>query len=236
MRSRSCPVLLLTLLFLPFGGVPWVSAQTPIREVKVDCGPVLQKMRDDFATEPGRLLLALEDALTTSEPCACSIVRTAVDLAGREPEITVQILITALRQLPASAARISECILQEAPAAAPAIRAALARELGEKSPELLAGQPSAAEAGEPISADGGKNPVGKNPLPPAPEVPVAELDTEAGVLPSIETSGIYISSRKGSAAPAPSPPAPRPGLPRPIFTIKNRPLRPILPATSSTPD
>ncbi len=155
-------------------------------------------MRADFAKDPGRLVLALEDALTTSEVCACPIVRTAVDLAGRDPALTSQILIAAIRLMPAAAAVLTDCVLLEAPSTAPAIRTALAKELGENAPELLAqaknitaeSVPTGAEPPSVTLVDG----AGKNPVAVAVPEPATTESEPENLFPSVGVSGIYITA------------------------------------------
>ena len=236
MRSCLRSVLRLVLSGLAVVAHHGASAQSIERNPGQNCSSVLQKMRADFAVEPGRLLLAMEDALATSEPCVCAIVRTAVDLAGREPELTIQILIAALRLLPASAARISECILQEAPAAGPALRAALAQELGEKAGDLLIGQVPLSPAEEPTEVGIEKSPLGKQALPVHNVEPTGESEKLAEIFPTIAISGIYIVLRAGTPSSAPPWSVPFQVVHPIVYTTKRSPFRPLLPVTPSTPE
>ena len=219
-------------------GTAALSAQVPARTVKMDCAAVLLKMRTDIATDPGRLVLAMEDALTSSEACACPIVRAAVDLAGHQPKLIGELLIAAIHMLPASAAEITECVLLEAPEAASTIRATLAKELGEKSPELL----PAAEATAPVAGDsgkeGGKSPVsappaGKEPVPAIPAAPALEPDEyEDYYYPAVGVNGIYFTSRAVPVIPGKTV---QPEIIQSVTTKKKPPRRPVSPVTESSP-
>lgn len=210
---------------------------------KFDCAPVLLQMRTDFAVDPGRLILAVEDALTTNEICVCPIIRTAVDLAGRDPAVTSKIVTSAVRQAPRSAASIIECALTEAPGAAAAIRAAVSAELGDSAAEWLdngesAPDSTAGSAESSVESSGkqtvstgpglAKGVVGKMPLPPEPEI------VDEG-WPQVGVSGIYVTSPGRS-------PADRvekrkiPVVRKFIFRKKKIIYRPCSPATRDFPE
>jgi hypothetical protein len=222
-------------------GAMSLPAQSPARTVKWDCAPVLKKMRKEIARDPGRLILAMEDALTTSEACVCPIVRSAVDLAGHEPALTCEILIAAIRLLPAAAAQVTECVLLEAPETVGAVRAALAAELGEKSPELLAVPGGPGVIAEGTGNNGGKSPAeaastGKSSVPPPAAIPAdAQQDDEENEeldYPSVRVNGIYLISGPASANPGKTPPS---KIIRSISTKKIPPQRPVSSVTESSP-
>jgi hypothetical protein len=226
-----------------------------------DCGSVLAKMKTDFAKEPDRLILAVEDAITTNEACACRIVRTAIDFAAHDPALTSQIVIAAIRMTPSAAAEITECALAEAPETAATIHAALSKELGPTAPRLLnstAGKPPV----EPITADpaeiepsepslavnsaGGKSPLGKAPVSAAP-LPTPESETtpesefsdafgEAD-MPAIGKTGVFFFSPKARAnRETINSQSVKFNTLRQISTTRQRPpLRPVAPVTSSSP-
>ena len=232
-RRLAVPVLCLVT------GVP-VSAQTAAKTVKVDCRPVLEKMRTDIAADPGRLILALEDALTTNEVCFCPIVRMAVDLAGRDPALSCQILIAAIHLLPASSSQITESVLLEAPDAAPAIRSALSKELGEKSPELLNAAVGNSTDPSPPAMENGKSPAGKQsllPFPPSyPDSLISSEDLEVEFFPTVGVAGIYFTSPARAYSTGTSRKMTPEIIHRSVITFKNRPHRPIFPVTRSIPE
>ena len=229
--------LVLTGAFVVLPGP--VSAQETIRTLKVDCKEVLEKMRNDIAIDPSRLVLAMEDALTTSELCCCAIVRTAVDLAGRDPALSSRILIAAIHFLPASSAQLTECVLLEAPSAATAIRAALAKELGEKSPELL--NPVVAEprtGSHPPKVERGSS-FGKQPIPaPSPEAnePGPAAGESAGqFFPTLRVSGLYLTSPARANSQGRGGISPKIIL-QTTIRLKNQPYHPVSPVTQSVPE
>ena len=217
----------------------WGLGQPQTSSVKVDCSAAMQKMRTDFAIDPGRLVLALEDALTMNEVCACPLVRTAVDLAGHDPVLCSNLLLAAINLLPHATAEITECVLLEAPEAGPAIRASLARELGEKTPGLFDNTVVNGAGSPPPVVQDGKSSIGKQPIPVAltQSPPEAAVDSEGEVnFPiNIGASGIYfLSTPRAEHSPMPQI-REHVGF-RPTFTTKTPPRRPVLPATRSTPD
>ena len=239
MRRRLFPVLLQVMPGLLLLGADLLHAQSGTKTTKVDCAPVLEKMRADIAADPGRLILAVEDALTTNEACACPIIRTAVNLAGRDPTLTPQIVVAGVRLAPSAAARITECALMEAPDSAEAVRAALAKELGEGAvPWLAAEAPEAREVGtiEPVPGEGdqGKAPV-KGYTAPLAESGAHPDDLEES-WPTVGISGLYVvmPSPNGTSAPISS--LERVVTPRIITTRKKLPRRPSSPLTRHIPE
>lgn len=147
-----------------------------------DCRETLDRLKADFAREPGRLLLAVEDALTTQEACACLVVKTAVDFAATDRTLTGQIVVIAIRTAPAAAARIADCALAQSPGAASAIRAALSQELGENAPDFL-------ESGAPPTPAHGKAP---GPVKASQDgAPVEMTEITEKSWPAVGVSGIY---------------------------------------------
>lgn len=96
---------------LPTGGTD-SQAQAgikTIKTIKIDGASVLEKMRADIVADPDKLILAVEDAFTIIEAGACPIIRTAVNLAGRDPSLTPQIVVAGVGLAPSVAARNTEC-------------------------------------------------------------------------------------------------------------------------------
>ncbi len=218
-----------------------LHAQSGVKIIKVDCAPVLEKMRADIAADPSRLILAVEDALTTNEACACPIIRTAVNLAGRDPSLTPQIVVAGVRLAPSAAARITECALMEAPDLAETVRAALAKELGEGAVPWLAPAaepPAVTEViptePEPGTDNQGKTPVSGNTAPLAESK--ASSDDPEEFWPAVGISGIYVvmPSQNGAAASVTS--LESVVVPRIITTRKKLPRRPSSPLTRHIPE
>ena len=221
-----------TILLFGLGTLP---AQLPMRTVKVDCSDVLKKMRHDISVDPGRLVLAMEDALTLNEVCVCPIVRGAVDLAGREPQLVSEIMTAAIQLLPAAAARITECVLLEAPEAAPEIKATLAKVLGEKALQWF---PTARGPGGPEATAlpaSGKFPVGKESLPaPLADSIGSETAVEAPVThPEVGVNGIYFTARPVAAKTEKSSVK---LVIRSVPYAKIPTRRPVFPVTETAPD
>jgi hypothetical protein len=224
--------------------VPSAGAQSPVKRKeppseKTDCSLVLQKMRRDFAIDPGRLVLAMEDALTTEELCVCPIIRTAINLAGHDPSLTAKLVLAAIRMIPNAAARVTECALQEAPETAPALKLALAKELGEKSVAWLS-----EKSPEPA---GGKSPVAKSPAgkESSPLQPTTGADGEPNPLtddgffedsPAVGISGIYATSPARGGRIQGGTDIHSVPTKEIITTIPAKPRRPVFPITRDSPE
>ena len=239
MRRPSISLLLLVVPGAMLWGDP-VHAQSGAKTVKVDCSAVLEKMRADIAVDPGRLILAVEDALTTNEDCACPIIRTAIDLAGRDPALTTQIVVAGIRMVPSAADRITECGLAEAPAATIAIRAALSKELGEAATPWLAPVPdspppedSGSPAPEPVI--GAKYPAGKAPALVAATSQLESASDAEEFWPAVGISGIYVIPPIANRNPPFSSP-PGKVVRKVITTRKTPPRRPSSPLTRDIPE
>ena len=231
MRRPLFSVLLLVMPGILLSGGARLHAQSGIKTIKIDCAPVLEKMRADIAADPGRLILAVEDALTTNEACACPIIRTAVNLAGRDPSLTTQIVVAGVRLAPSAAARITECALMEAPDSAEAVRAALAKELGEGAVPWLAPAPAPPAATGTVPADPEPEVDGKGQAP-VKEAAAAPVDDAESFWPSVGISGIYVimPSQLGTGAPIAG------VVQRVISTRKKLPKRPSSPLTRHIPE
>ena len=184
-------------------------------------------MRADIAADPGRLILAVEDALTTNEACACPIIRTAVNLAGSDPSLIPQIVVAGVRLAPSAAVRITECALMEAPDSAEAVRAALAQELGEGAVPWLT--PTAATGTVPADPEPEVDRKGQAPVKVAAAAPA---DDAAPFWPSVGISGIYVvmPSQRPAGAPIAG------VVQRVISPRKEIPKRPSSPLTRHIPE
>jgi len=220
-----------------------LHAQSGAKTIKMDCAPVLEKMRADIAADPGRLILAVEDALTTNEACACPIIRTAVNLAGRDTTLTPQIVVAGVRLAPSAAARITECALMEAPDSSAAVRAALAKELGEGAVPWLAPAAVAPAVTEAVNAepepgtgsdDQGKASVSGDTASPG-ESKMATDDPEE-FWPTVGISGIYVVMPCGNGTAAPVSSLERVVIPRIVTSRKKLPRRPSSPLTRHIPE
>ena len=212
-----------------------VLGQADGATMKMNCAAVLDRMRTDVAKDPGRLVLAVEDALTTSESCSCVIIRTAVDLTGRDPALFSQILIAAIRVLPASAAELTACVLLEAPEAETVLRAALARELGDRAPGLLTDRPRPHQADNAAHPDAVANETGKSPVEIISPVPAPVGENDLSIYPVVGVSGIYFIPTARAIARG-SRGLLHPAIPRNVLTtIRNTPRPSGSPVTSSAP-
>jgi hypothetical protein len=204
--------------------------------VQADCAGVLARMKADFAREPGRLLLAVEDALATNEICVCPIVRTAVNFAGADHGLVGQVVVTAVRMVPSAASRAVECAALESPEAVPAIQQALSRELGDKGPALLApATPTPSEAPEalpPLAED--QAAVGKAPAPAPPDN--NETDEVLEAWPAVGVSGIYYAPLARGSFSSGDKNSREVKKFHIIRTVKIVPRRPASPVTRSSPD
>ncbi|MDB6069164.1 MAG: hypothetical protein JWL81_335 [Verrucomicrobiales bacterium] len=204
-----------------------------------DCRGTVETMKADFAREPGRVLLAVEDALTTQETCVCPVVRAAVDFVGSDSALTAQIVVTSIRAVPSAAARITECAISQSPEAAEAIRSALARELGVPSPEWLKPSATTSIVSEPAPVDPAAvaNAIEKNsvtPISPEGQEPEADYGFGGDDWPTVNVSGIYVLSMAGNGVrTAPVLPS---RLSEQVFSGKKKTVHsPILPVTPNIP-
>ena len=224
------------LLLLVTGSLLTATAGAQTR--KVDCSDVLAQLKRDFAARPGRLALAVEDALTVSEACACPIIQQAAELAGRDPVLTGELVAAALRVAPSAAATIVECALDRVPEASSNIRGAIDRVLGERASDVLAANPKNSQLqtdAVEVTDVSGKEPIGKGPVgkQPVGKEPLISVDTEdfESIVP-VGLSGIYLFS-----------PATRGGIVeretrRTIVKVVKRErivIKPSIPATPSHP-
>lgn len=215
---------------------PPASGPSPLRPA--DCRNTLETLKLDFAREPGRILLAVEDALTTQETCACPVIRTAVSLAGTDSALISRIVITAIRAVPAAAARITECAITQSPDSAEAIRAALAKELGTPAEAWLDPRSAPEKSSEPESASVAAVEQGKNAVsPPIPDDATAgeEADFDEETWPTVGISGIYSvfspANRVRNASEDPVPHLEQ------LFSGKKKTVQPpIFPVTRNIPE
>ena len=165
---------------------------------------------------------------------------TAIDLAGRDPALTTQIVVAGIRMVPSAADRITECGLAEAPAATIAIRAALSKELGEAATPWLAPVPdspppedSGSPALEPVI--GGKAPAGKKPALVAATSQLESASDAEEFWPAVGISGIYVIPPIANRNPPFSSP-PGKVVRKVITTRKTPPRRPSSPLTRDIPE
>ena len=235
MRGALLAICRVAVLSVGFAASETLLGQTGGATIKMDCAAVLDRMRADISKDPGRLVLAVEDALTTSETCSSVIIRTAVDLTGRDPALSSKILIAAIRVLPASAAELTACVLLEVPEAEAVLRAALAGELGDSAPGLLVDRPGLHRTANASNHEGAAILTGKSPVPITHPVPAPVEADDFSIYPVVGVSGIYFIPAARAIARLSS------GLPHPVITrpalttLRNTPRPSGSPVTSSAP-
>lgn len=241
------PLMSVGMFFVTGYTVSAQNSDTGIREAK-GCQEVISTMKAAIAKEPGRLIICMEDALTTQESCICVIIREAVSYAGEDHLLVGQLVVAAIRMVPSAAAKIAECAMMESPGAAPSVRAALSKELGKpagnwlettdgqaptSSEEPSAVVPSAQNI--PTEEKTGKEPAGKA-LVEEKEDSGENLEEPMDFAwPDVGVSGIFLASpaRSGQS----QRPEKHPNIPTiTIITTKITPRRPVLPVTRSSPD
>lgn len=179
MKHFSCLVLM-----LQFSGFAPAFAGPAAK--KSDCGPVIKALRSEIAARPSRVLIAVEDALTMNEQCACEIIKASIEATRADAKLVGQIVFTALQSAPGMSATIVECAVEAAPYAAEEIRSAMQQALGDKAVKT---REDAAEAGDMAPAKeveaGGKEaaPTGKATVESGKEL-VARATTMTEAAPS----------------------------------------------------
>ena len=176
------PLLIGTLAATLFVGLMAANAADPKPEVK--CSEVIAKLEADIAKDPTRVLLAVEDALTTNDACSCDIIKTAITISKADHKLVGEIVSTAINTSPTTASTIGECALTAAPGAAKEIKAAMQAALGQGDG---GGKEPITSGKEPITA--GKEPImGKDVVTAPPVAP----ESDFGPSP-VEVTGIYFS-------------------------------------------
>ena len=173
-------------------GLQPLSAADSKSEVK--CIEVIARLRNDVAADPTRVLMAVEDALTTNDSCTCEIIKTAISTSKADNKLVGEIVSTAIAASPTTASTIGECALTTAPGAAKEIKAAMQNALGQgDGVGNEAGTKSSSAAGKaPVSS--GKEPVAGKEIVIAP--PVTPDDDYAIDVP-LNATGIYLSLPAG---------------------------------------
>ncbi|MBP7948551.1 MAG: hypothetical protein KA004_02765 [Verrucomicrobiales bacterium] len=186
-----------SILSTAFAGLFLFAASTQ-GQTPAKCDETLKKLEAEIAKEPSRILLAVEDAVTVAEHCACDIVKTAIATSKADPKLVGEIVSTAVTAAPAAASTIGECALAASPEAASEIKKAMQAALGQGDSGASDDQSSQGSGKEPIAS--GKEPVaGKEPItsgkqPVAGKEPVAppaktEDDFTGGAL---APTGVYL--------------------------------------------
>ncbi len=172
---------------------------------KVKCTEVIAKLQNDIAADPTRVLLAVEDALTTNDTCSCEIIKTAITASKADNKLVGEIVATAIAASPTTASTIGECALTTAPGAAKEIKTAMQNALGQGDG---AGDESKASTGsgkEPVGS--GEQPVvsGKEPITGKDIVtaPPATSSDDYGAPAPLNIAGIYLSVPTGGAVGTP---------------------------------
>lgn len=171
-------------------------------DTTVKCTEVIAKLQNDIAADPTRVLLAVEDALTTNDACSCEIIKTAITTSKADNKLVGEIVATAIAASPTTASTIGECALTTAPGAAQEIKAAMQNALGQGDG---AGDEASASKGagkEPVSS--GKEPVvsGKEPITGKDIVtapPATSEGDDYGAPAPLNIVGIYLSVPTGGA-------------------------------------
>lgn len=173
--------------------------------VKPECATVVEHLTNEVKKDPTRLLLAVEDALTLNDKCACEIVSTAIKISKADSDMVGRIVTTSVQAAPTSASSIAECALAAAPKSADAVKKAMKAALGQgdtdTEPTAEAGDSSSGKevvGKEPVAMSSGKEVVGKEPIDkqiiPAPK-PIEGGDDYGS--PMLNTSGVYLFTPAG---------------------------------------
>lgn len=171
------------------GIVPAISAEP---HKKPNCIEVATKLEQEIATEPARVLLAVEDALRANDACACQVIKSAISLSKADPKLVGEIVSTAISTSPSSASAIGECALRESPSASKEIKDAMKNALGEGDG---GGKEPITSGKAPVTSSPGKNIV-VAPPPPTPE----SNDFDGYMGDWLSPSGIYFSVPGGGTS------------------------------------
>ena len=201
-------LLILSLAATLFTGLQPMQAA----EGKVKCTEIIAKLQNDIASDPTRVLLAVEDALTTNDACSCEIIKTAITASKADNKLVGEIVATAIAASPTTASTIGECALTTAPGAAKEIKAAMQNALGqgdgvgdESKSTSSAGKGPVTSGKEPVTS--GKEPIisGKEPITGKDIVtaPPATSEGDYGAPAPLNIVGIYLSIPSGGPAGTP---------------------------------
>ncbi len=158
-----------------------------------DCAQVVKKLEADITKEPSRVLLAVEDALTTKESCACEIIQTAISVAKADPKLVGEIVSAAVNAAPAASSTIGECALKASPESSKEIKKAMENALGQAGGDTGSGKEPVAVGKEPVGKEPvGKEPLGKDVVTAPPAQPTEGPDDFFGA--PMDVRGIYLAS------------------------------------------
>jgi hypothetical protein len=186
------------------GLLPLLGISTPAfaeTAVKPECATVVEHLTSEVKKDATRLLLAVEDALTLNDKCACEIVTAAIQLSKADSDMVGRIVSTSIQAAPTSASSIAECALSAAPESASSIQSAMKKALGQGDVDTSTSQGDAngkeVVGKEPVAMTGnGKEVLGKGkvPIDPIPEKPT-EPDVDWS--PMLNTAGVYLFTPAG---------------------------------------
>ena len=191
-------------LLILFLAATLISGLQPLHaadgNTKVKCTDVIAKLQNDIAADPTRVLLAVEDALTTNDACSCEIIKTAITTSKADNKLVGEIV--AIATSPTTASTIGECALTTAPGAAQEIKAAMQNALGQGDGASEDTKASTGEGKAPVSS--GKGPVvsGKEPITGKDVVtapPATSEGDDYGAPAPLNIVGIYLSVPTGGA-------------------------------------
>lgn len=180
MKSRLLISFVAATLFASV--LPIFAADT---KTLVKCTDVIAKLESNLSRDPARVLLVIEDALTTNDACSCEIIKAAITVSKADDKLVGEIVSTAINAAPTAASTIGECALTAAPTAAKETKAAMKAALvqGDGAGE------------EPLSA--GKEPIVGKDIVTAPR---ATAESDYNVSP-VDVTGIYLSVPSGRGTP-----------------------------------
>ena len=158
-----------------------VAAATVVNSFAADCDAVAASVSKKVEAEPEKVLMIVEDAMSTHDKCACEIVKSAIVASRASGRLVGEIVFTAVISSESMAPTVAECAISVAPDSASQIRSALKRALSD------AGDSAPVSYGKnPVS---GKNAYGKDTVPSAD--PVDEGGFDFGRAP-LDVRGIYL--------------------------------------------
>lgn len=157
---------------------------------KPDCAVVIQHLEKEIAKDPSRLILAVEDALTLNEKCACEIVHTAITVSKADSEMVGNIVSAAVKTAPTAASTIAECALAASPKSASAIKSAMTAALGQGDIGGGNGKETVSSGKEPVGS--GKEVVASGKSPVMGKEPVAMKEDHQSNGEGVLLTGIYL--------------------------------------------
>ncbi len=143
-----------------------------------ECDSLSKEVKAQISSEPKKILVVVDSAITKNSGCACEIVSAAISLVPDDHEMIREIVVTAVSNTPDLAPKIAECAIASAPEASTEIAAGL--------DEVFEGAKAGMGGKEVVSAKTSK------------EVIVEEADIEP-VLP-VTVAGVYLIAPGGSSS------------------------------------